>query len=115
MSATNGTSPDALRFQVIPHDMCSRCPPPERIADQRLGLPVAFAQEGTAIIVRYVCPVCRLLWDCSFAADEPRPGGTFSDTFVCDREGLESHPQGEIQYPCGPRSMLKRGVALPTP
>ena len=105
--STNGRR-QKLRFAVIPMDFCPRCPSPSHPDGVHYGMPVAFAGPLDHRIFRYVCPSCRLVWDMSYDLSGPgvvRPdGGTFSDTFVRDAEGLEAHRQGEIDLPAGPRS-----------
>ncbi len=100
----NGTDPDALTFEVLPGDCCPRCPPAERLADLKIGMPVALSGTPSKGVIRYVCPVCRLVWDTGWHMENVRSYSPFSDRFINHREDLESHPTGEILYPAGPRS-----------
>ena len=106
--------PKALRFTVIPMDFCPRCPIPTHPDDVHYGMPVAQAGPLENRVVRYVCRACRLLWDMWYDLSGPgvvRPsGGTFSDTFIRDAEGLEARPLGDIDMPVGPRSALTHGA-----
>ena len=109
--STNGRR-EVLRFSVIPMDYCARCTS-SRLADgARYGTPVALAGPLKHRTVRYVCRDCRSVWDVSWdvaaLADFFPSYDTFSDTHIRAAEGLESHSQGGVELPAGPRSAFTR-------
>lgn len=66
------------------------------------------------IWVRYVCPECRRVWDCSFAVyeelgeDPLHMAEQFDDRFVVDLEGLEVPGDEGMSFPWGPSAYLVR-------
>jgi len=97
---------EPIEFQVIPHDAC-----PRRCEPVVLGMPVAFAGPPEQRVVRYICPRCRLIWDCKWDITAPTNGaplGLWPDRYIRCGEGLEAHPTEDgIEYPAGPATYFE--------
>ena len=93
-------------FWVIPDSACRRC-------HRAYRQPVALAGGFPNVVVRYVCPDCRLVSDVRWTLQEGDTYGPFDDRFVQEREGLESHQRGEgletKPHPAGPSDIFKKG------
>ncbi len=110
---------DELTFSPIPMDVCHPCAKKRALRGKRddvlygLGMPVAVSGIETNrgwVTVRYVCPWCRNIWDCSHACDGETLGklGQFEDRYVIDNEGVKAYVQDEVPFPAGPIYVLKQ-------
>lgn len=108
MNHDNGVSP-TLTFSVVPLDCCPRCKRIKPRGNWGLAVPLAIAFDRGSLIVRNVCPSCRLTWDTSWGVHKDDPVyGPFEDTYLLHSEGVESHPQGGSVFPAGPRNLLEQ-------
>ena len=107
-----------LTWSPIPMDACHRCFK-ERGVDPKdplygLGLPVAVSgieNNRQWVSVRYICPRCRSVWDCSWSPEGFTIDGCSLDQFE-DRyiegyeEGLVAKPLQGVMFPAGPSSLF---------
>jgi hypothetical protein len=71
----------------------------------RVAVPVAFGQSENGVVIRYICPDCRLVWDTGYSNDM---APLFTDRFVRQREQLKSHPGGGMDWIAGPSDGFTR-------
>ena len=99
-------------------DACHRCRN-ERGFDTQdplfgLGVPVAISgieNNRQWVSVRYICPRCRSVWDCSHstAAGSLSQLEQFKDRYIAGyEEGLVAKPAGGIPFPAGPSRLFKK-------
>ena len=99
-------------------DICHRCADERGLDDKDalygLGLPVAISgieNNRESVWVRYVCPRCRSVWDCSWALEpDDLPGlGHFQDRYIRGyEEGLTANPTRGVPFPAGPTRLFTR-------
>jgi len=104
-----------LTWSPIPMDICHRCPYTKD--DPLYGNAVPVAVSGIEnnrewVSVRYICPRCRSVWDCSFSPNMLNLN-QFEDEYISGHEaGFVSQPMGDgleaIHFPAGPSRLFKR-------
>jgi hypothetical protein len=113
---------DLMLLRPIPFDVCHLCVSKgngrERdaldTAMYGLGLPVAVSeveQDGGQfwMIVRYVCPRCRAVWDMSHGVEmEGAPMGRFVDQFLYIDSAWTAPEIGGTPFPAGPSKLFIR-------
>lgn len=94
-------------YRVIPRDGCHNC---ELLPDHSMPVAISEGEEGW-LVVRYICPRCRLVWDCGWSADMMTP---FEDRYVNGREDLSSRPflagMNTMFWPAGPSERFTKGT-----
>ena len=108
-----------LTWSPIPMDACHKCFKERGVQEEDplhgLGLPVAVSGIENSrewVSVRYICPRCRSVWDCSHST---APGGLskldqFEDRYIRGyEEGLVAEPMEDVAFPAGPSTFFKRG------
>lgn len=96
------------RFWAIPGHACYRC---ETMCMMPAGIAAERPDSLARMVVRYICPNCRLVADVRYH-DGDGELGPFEDRFVVEREGLESAVRGTgintVPYPAGPSDLFER-------
>jgi hypothetical protein len=94
---------EARTYRVIPQDACTRCA--SSGADHSIPVAISQNEGGTWITVRYICPKCRLMWDCGWSNEVAT---LFDDKYIVTTEGLIATPIGAVRWPAGPSGIFER-------
>ena len=107
-----------LVWNPIPMDACHSCfdSGGTRREDPLYGLGFPVAVSGIEsnrqwVSVRYICPTCRSVWDCSFDVQAGPLGdlGQFRDRYISGyEEGLRAMPMQDVPFPAGPAKLFNR-------
>lgn len=89
------TDPRTNAFEFLPIDACPEC--------GQDGAPRALAESASSRVVRYVCPQCKLCWDCVWSSSE---FFAFTDATIGPDEGLRA-PNYEVRREELAKSWLK--------
>ncbi len=95
-------------YRTIPQDACPECQLQDR-RDHSVPVAINVNDEGTWVTVRYVCPKCRLVWECGWSDDI---ANEFADRFVSAHERVRA-PYGEVAWPSGPSDSFRPGPIEP--